>query len=201
MVLISVELLADAGDLLFVPRHLPLMFIGFASVNRSAQPPCVVRGRMLTKNRRHRRGSDEDRIQRQGRRCRNPGVIADCVGDNAATPSAPPPTFRRPTGVTGRRRSHLHHPRPWQVPLIWAGRTHPGQAARLDLRHAAGHGARQRRGLRINESIAKSRFSGKRTLDFEKPLSRSSGWLIISIFCTYIASYLLSPTIGDGQLW
>src|SRR6187397_1506008 len=55
----------------------------------------------------------------------------------------------------------------------------------------------------INEAIAKAQYATAATMNFEAPLTRLV-WLtsILSVGVTYVASYLLIPTIGgDPTLW
>ena len=54
----------------------------------------------------------------------------------------------------------------------------------------------------INESIARSKYEKLTKMNFEEPLT-SLVWItsIISVVLTYVASYLLIPTLGDGTLW
>jgi K(+)-stimulated pyrophosphate-energized sodium pump len=54
----------------------------------------------------------------------------------------------------------------------------------------------------INGAIAKARFENVDKMNFEAPLT-SLVWLtsILSVVLTYIVSYLMIPTLGDGTLW
>jgi K(+)-stimulated pyrophosphate-energized sodium pump len=54
----------------------------------------------------------------------------------------------------------------------------------------------------INEAIARGRYAGVSKMNFEAPLT-SLVWLtsIVSVVTTYVASYILIPTLGDGSLW
>jgi len=54
----------------------------------------------------------------------------------------------------------------------------------------------------INEALSKSQYENVDKMDFEAPLTRLV-WLtsFVSIGATYLASYILIPTLGDGSLW
>jgi K(+)-stimulated pyrophosphate-energized sodium pump len=54
----------------------------------------------------------------------------------------------------------------------------------------------------LNGAIAHARYAGKEEMDFEAPLT-SLVWItsIISIIVTYIISYLMIPSLGDGSVW
>ena len=57
-------------------------------------------------------------------------------------------------------------------------------------------------GYFVNGIIAKARYGNVPKMNFEAPLT-TLVWLtsIISIICTYVASYLLIQNLGDGTLW
>ena len=125
---------------------------------------------------------------------RNPGVIADCTGDNAGDSVGPTADGFETYGVTG-------------VALITfillavpeAGR--PGAAAGLDLRDARHDGRRQRPvATSSTRPIAQGAVRQRATkMNFEAPLT-SLVWLtsIVSVVLTYVVSYLLIPDLGDG---
>ena len=54
----------------------------------------------------------------------------------------------------------------------------------------------------VNEAMAKGKYEGVDKMNFEAPLTNLV-WLtsIVSVVATYIASYVLIPTLGDGSLW
>ncbi len=54
----------------------------------------------------------------------------------------------------------------------------------------------------VNAAIAKMKYSNADEMNFEKPLI-TLVWLtsIVSIILTYIASYYLISTLGDGTMW
>src|ERR1019366_2476463 len=53
-----------------------------------------------------------------------------------------------------------------------------------------------------NGAIAKARYANADEMDFEAPLT-SLVWItsIVSIVLTYIVTYYMIPTLGDGTLW
>jgi K(+)-stimulated pyrophosphate-energized sodium pump len=54
----------------------------------------------------------------------------------------------------------------------------------------------------VNESVAKARYGNAIKMNFEAPLT-SLVWLtsIVSVVATYLVSYFLIPSLGDGSLW
>ena len=54
----------------------------------------------------------------------------------------------------------------------------------------------------INGAIAKARFGNANKMNFETPLT-TLVWLtsIVSVVATYVVSYFMIPTLGDGSLW
>jgi K(+)-stimulated pyrophosphate-energized sodium pump len=54
----------------------------------------------------------------------------------------------------------------------------------------------------LNGAIAKARFANKDEMNFESPLT-SLVWItsIVSIVITYVISYLIIPSLGDGTQW
>ena len=131
---------------------------------------------------------------------RNPGVIADCVGDNAGDSVGPTADGFETYGVTGvalitfillavtptARTSAI------QVQLlVWIF------VMRIMMVVTSGVS------YLINEAIAKGRYGNADTMNFEAPLT-SLVWLtsVLSVAVTYAASYLLIPNLnGDGTLW
>ena len=122
---------------------------------------------------------------------RNPGVIADCTGDNAGDSVGPSADGFETYGVTGVALISF-------ILLAVTERDDPGAAARLDLRDA--HRDGDRVGRRRTSSTRRSRRAQYRNVDkmnFEAPLTRLV-WLtsIVSVALTYVASYLLIPDLG-----
>jgi K(+)-stimulated pyrophosphate-energized sodium pump len=196
MVLISVELLLMLCILLFVPRTLAgSCFIGFAIGESLGAAALRVAGGIFTKI--ADIGADLMKIVFNVKEddARNPGVIADCTGDNAGDSVGPTADGFETYGVTGVALITFIL---LAVPdatvqiklLVWIF------AMRLVMVLASGVS------YLINEAMAKAKYAGVREMDFEKPLT-TLVWLasFISILSTYVASYFLIADLGDGQLW
>src|SRR3712207_1976475 len=134
---------------------------------------------------------------------RNPGVIADCVGDNAGDSVGPSADGFETYGVTGvalisfillavNPASAGPNFETIQVQLlVWIF------VMRIMMVIASGAS------YLINEAIAKARYGNADRMNFEAPLT-SLVWLtsIVSVALTYLTSYLLIPELGgDSSLW
>jgi K(+)-stimulated pyrophosphate-energized sodium pump len=126
---------------------------------------------------------------------RNPGVIADCTGDNAGDSVGPSADGFETYGVTGVALITfilLAVPEAaTQVRLlVWIF----VMRIMMVVASAASY--------LINESIAKARYGGGARFNFEAPLT-SLVWLtsIVSVALTYVVSNLLIASLGDGTLW
>jgi K(+)-stimulated pyrophosphate-energized sodium pump len=196
MVLISVELLLMLMILLFIPGNLAgACFIGFAIGESLGAAALRVAGGIFTKI--ADIGADLMKIVFHVKEddARNPGVIADCVGDNAGDSVGPTADGFETYGVTGVALVSfillaVADPVVQIQLLVWIF------AMRLVMVVASGAS------YLINESIAKARYANVKEMDFEKPLT-SLVWLAsaLSIVATYVASYLLIKDLGDGTLW
>ena len=196
MVLISVELLLMLLILLFVPSHLAgPCFIGFAIGESLGAAALRVAGGIFTKI--ADIGADLMKIVFNVKEddARNPGVIADCTGDNAGDSVGPTADGFETYGVTGVALITfilLAVPSATdQVKLlVWIF------VMRLVMLLASGAS------YLINETFAHARYANSDEMDFEKPL-QSLVWLtsFISIGCTYVASFVLIANLGDGHLW
>ena len=118
---------------------------------------------------------------------RNPGVIADCTGDNAGDSVGPSADGFETYGVTGVALISfillaVHEPTTQVQLLVWIF------AMRIMMVVASGVS------YLINEAIAKSRYVNADEMNYEAPLT-SLVWLtsIVSVVLTYIVSYLLIP--------
>jgi K(+)-stimulated pyrophosphate-energized sodium pump len=196
VVLVSVELLLMLIILLFMPRELAgACFIGFAigeSLGASALRIC---GGIFTKI--ADIGSDLMKIVFNIKEDdpRNPGVIADCTGDNAGDSVGPTADGFETYGVTGVAL----------VSFILLGVFKEFQATLIIwifvmrvLMILTSVFAYQ-----INDAVSKVRYGKKDMIDFESPLTRlvwiSSG---LSIIVTYAVSYwLLHSLPGQPNLW
>jgi K(+)-stimulated pyrophosphate-energized sodium pump len=199
MVLISVELLIMLCILLFIPRELAgPCFIGFAIGESLGAAALRVAGGIFTKI--ADIGADLMKIVFNVKEddARNPGVIADCVGDNAGDSVGPTADGFETYGVTGVALITfimLAVPEPVaQVQLlVWIF------AMRILMVVASGVA------YLVNDAIAKAKYlnAAPGKMDFEKPLTMLV-WLtsLISIIGTYVVSWLLVPDLqGSTQLW
>jgi K(+)-stimulated pyrophosphate-energized sodium pump len=197
MLLISVELILMLGILLFVPRdYAGPCFIGFAIGESLGAAALRIAGGIFTKI--ADIGSDLMKIVFNIKEddVRNPGVIADCVGDNAGDSVGPTADGFETYGVTGVALITF---------ILLAVST---QAVQVDLlvwifvmriMMIITSGV----SYLINETIAKSRYGNADTMNFEAPLT-SLVWLtsILSVAVTYAISYLMIPNLnGDSTLW
>jgi K(+)-stimulated pyrophosphate-energized sodium pump len=197
MLLVSVELLIMLFILLFVPGDLAgSCFIGFAIGESLGAAALRVAGGIFTKI--ADIGSDLMKIVFKIKEddVRNPGVIADCTGDNAGDSVGPSADGFETYGVTGVALITfilLAVPDPVvQVQLlVWIF------AMRVMMVISSGIG------YFINGAIAKARYSALPKMNFEAPLT-TLVWLtsILSIVLTYIVSAEMIPTLhGDDTLW
>ena len=126
---------------------------------------------------------------------RNPGVIAECTGDNAGDSVGPSADGFETYGVTGVALITfillaVGTPAVQVQLLVWI-------FVMRVMMIVASAGA-----YFINEAVAKSRYGRADTMNFEAPLT-SLVWVtsIISVVLTYLVSYLMIPSLGDGSLW
>jgi K(+)-stimulated pyrophosphate-energized sodium pump len=195
MVLISVELFIMLCILLFVPSdYAGPCFIGFAVGESLGAAALRVAGGIFTKI--ADIGADLMKIVFNVKEddARNPGVIADCTGDNAGDSVGPTADGFETYGVTGVALITfilLAMPPAIQgTLLVWIF------AMRLVMVLTSGAS------YLINESVAKAKYGNADEMDFEKPLT-SLVWLtsFLSIVTTYVASYILIANLGDGSMW
>jgi K(+)-stimulated pyrophosphate-energized sodium pump len=197
MLLISVELLIMLSILLFVPgEYAGPCFIGFAIGESLGAAALRIAGGIFTKI--ADIGSDLMKIVFKIKEddARNPGVIADCTGDNAGDSVGPSADGFETYGVTGVALITfilLAVPNPTiQVQLlVWIF----VMRVMMLISSAVSYFA--------NAAIAKARYSAAGEMNFEAPLT-TLVWLtsIVSIALTYIVSYLVIPVLaGDKTLW
>ncbi len=196
MLLISTELLVMLCILLFIdPSYAGPCFIGFAIGESLGASVLRIAGGIFTKI--ADIGSDLMKIVFNVKEddARNPGVIADCTGDNAGDSVGPTADGFETYGVTGVALISfillaVKCPSTQVMLLVWIF------VMRLLMIIASALS------YFINESIAKSKYEKLTKMNFEEPLT-SLVWItsIISVAMTYVASYLLIPTLGDGTLW
>ena len=197
MMLISVELLIMLCILLFVPRsYAGSCFVGFAIGESLGAAALRIAGGIFTKI--ADIGSDLMKIVFKIKEddARNPGVIADCTGDNAGDSVGPSADGFETYGVTGVAL----------IAFIVLGV--PSLAIQVQLlvwifvmrvmmlvASAVSYF--------VNEAWAKARYSNSDTMNFETPLT-SLVWLtsIVSIVLTFVVSKLIIPDLNnDPTLW
>ena len=197
MVLISVELFIMLCILLFVPRTLAgPCFIGFAIGESLGAAALRVAGGIFTKI--ADIGADLMKIVFKIKEddARNPGVIADCTGDNAGDSVGPTADGFETYGVTGVAlitfiMLAVFKPEVQADLLVWIF------AMRILMVVASGVA------YLVNESISLKKYGSAAHFDYEEPLTRLV-WITsaISIVGTYLASALLIPGLADnGHLW
>lgn len=196
MVLISVELLLMLMILLFVKAELAgSCFIGFAIGESLGAAALRVAGGIFTKI--ADIGADLMKIVFNVKEddARNPGVIADCVGDNAGDSIGPTADGFETYGVTGVALISF---------IILAVKGQDAQARLLVWIFAMRLVMVVCSGVSylINEAIARARYAAVREMNFETPLTMLV-WLasLLSILATFATTYALIPNIGDGTLW
>ena len=196
MLLISVELFLMLCILLFIPGdYAGPCFIGFAIGESLGAAALRIAGGIFTKI--ADIGSDLMKIVFNIKEddARNPGVIADCTGDNAGDSVGPSADGFETYGVTGVALISfiilaVKEPAVQVQLLVWIF------VMRVLMIVASGAS------YLINETIARGRYAGVAKMNFEAPLT-SLVWLtsIVSVVTTYVASYVLIPNLGDGTLW
>jgi K(+)-stimulated pyrophosphate-energized sodium pump len=196
MLLISIELFVMLCILLFVPRDFAgSCFIGFAIGESLGASVLRIAGGIFTKI--ADIGSDLMKIVFKIKEddARNPGVIADCAGDNAGDSVGPTADGFETYGVTGVALISfillaIKAPEVQVMLLVWIF------AMRLVMIFASAAS------YWVNAAYAKMKYSNVSEMNFEKPLI-TLVWLtsIVSIILTYIASYYLIRTLGDGTMW
>jgi K(+)-stimulated pyrophosphate-energized sodium pump len=196
MLLISIELFVMLCILLFIdPKYAGPCFIGFAIGESLGASVLRIAGGVFTKI--ADIGSDLMKIVFNIKEddARNPGVIADCTGDNAGDSVGPTADGFETYGVTGVALISficlaVKEPATQVQLLVWIF------VMRLVMIFASSGS------YWINAAIAKARFENVDKMDFEKPLL-SLVWLtsFVSIGLTYLVSWLVIPTLGDGSMW
>jgi K(+)-stimulated pyrophosphate-energized sodium pump len=197
MALISVELLLMLVILLFLPRdYAGACFIGFAIGESLGAAALRIAGGIFTKI--ADIGADLMKIVFKIKEddARNPGVIADCVGDNAGDSVGPSADGFETYGVTGVAlivfiMLAVFDPTVQVQLLVWIF------AMRIIMVLASGAS------YYVNEAVARASYGEAAHMDFEKPLT-TLVWLtsLVSVALTYVASWLLIPNLGgDTTMW
>ncbi len=196
MLLISVELFMMLCILLFIPGdYAGPCFIGFAIGESLGAAALRIAGGIFTKI--ADIGSDLMKIVFNIKEddARNPGVIADCTGDNAGDSVGPTADGFETYGVTGVALiAFILLAVPQAVVqvklLVWIF------VMRIMMIVASGLS------YLCNKVVVSSRYGKADKMDFESPLTYLV-WLTsgVSVVVTYLVSYSLISNLGDGTLW
>ena len=199
--LISLELVMMVVILLFVPREIVgICFLGFAIGESLGASALRIAGGIFTKI--ADIGSDLMKIVFNVKEDdpRNPGVIADCTGDNAGDSVGPTADGFETYGVTGVALISfitlaVKDPDLQAKLIVWIF------AMRFLMDFMSGVS------YFVNQGISKAKYSGLKEFDFEEPLTRLI-WIasILCITTSYGMSWLLLSTLSVGgtpmpQLW
>ncbi len=196
MLLISVELLIMLCILLFIPaNYAGPCFIGFAIGESLGAAALRIAGGIFTKI--ADIGADLMKIVFKIKEddARNPGVIADCTGDNAGDSVGPSADGFETYGVTGVALITfillaVHEPKTQVQLLVWIFVMRVAMLVSSSCAYF------------LNGAIAHARYAKSDEMDFEAPLT-SLVWItsIVSIILTFIVTRLMIPDLGDGTLW
>ncbi|MFN8654588.1 MAG: sodium-translocating pyrophosphatase [Gemmatimonadales bacterium] len=199
MMLISVELLFMLAILLFIPSTVAgACFLGFAIGESLGAAALRIAGGIFTKI--ADIGSDLMKVVFKIKEddARNPGVIADCTGDNAGDSVGPTADGFETYGVTGVALISfivlaVKDPTVQVQLLVWIFL----MRVMMVLASAGSY--------LVNEAIAKGKYGNAVKFDFEHPLTNLV-WLtsIVSVVLTFVVSKLVIPTLGptgDASMW
>ncbi len=180
--------------LLFVPRdYAGPCFIGFAIGESLGAAALRIAGGIFTKI--ADIGSDLMKIVFNIKEddARNPGVIADCTGDNAGDSVGPTADGFETYGVTGVALITfillaVKEPTVQVQLLVWIFVMRVLMVVTSGVSYL------------LNEAVAQCRYAKADTMNFEAPLT-SLVWLtsIVSVGVTYVISYVLIPTLGGDD--
>jgi K(+)-stimulated pyrophosphate-energized sodium pump len=203
MALISVELLIMLGILLFVPGEISgACLIGFAIGESLGASALRIAGGIFTKI--ADIGSDLMKIVFKIKEddARNPGVIADCVGDNAGDSVGPSADGFETYGVTGVALISF-------ILLAINRNTAGPDFAQIQIQLLvwlfmmrivmviASAGS-----YFINEMLAKARYANASKMNFEHPLTTLVILTsVVSVILTFVTSYFLIPQIAGNDTW
>ena len=196
MALVSVELFIMLCILLYIPGdYAGPCFIGFAIGESLGAAALRIAGGIFTKI--ADIGSDLMKIVFNIKEddARNPGVIADCTGDNAGDSVGPTADGFETYGVTGVALiAFILVAVPQELIqvqlLVWIF------VMRIIMIVASGAS------YLVNDAIARAQYGNASRMNFEGPLTNLV-WItsIVSVALTYFVSWLLIPDLGDGTLW
>ena len=197
MMLISVELLFMLAILLFIPAEVAgACFLGFAIGESLGAAALRIAGGIFTKI--ADIGSDLMKVVFKIKEddARNPGVIADCTGDNAGDSVGPTADGFETYGVTGVALISF-------IVLAVADTSIQAQLLvwiflmRVMMVLASGFS------YLLSNSMASGKYGNVARFNFEAPLTQLV-WLtsIVSVVLTYVVSYLVIPDLGgSSDLW
>ncbi len=198
--LISLELVMMVIILLYVPRHIVgYCFLGFAIGESLGASALRIAGGIFTKI--ADIGSDLMKIVFKVKEDdpRNPGVIADCTGDNAGDSVGPTADGFETYGVTGVALISF-------IVLAVTERAYPKDFEDLQAKLIVWIFAMRflmdfMSGISyfINQAISVAKYKGRKEFDFEEPLTRLI-WIasILCITTSYGMSWLLIGGITIG---
>ncbi len=195
VMLICVELIMMLIILLFVPRELAgASFIGFAIGESLGASALRIAGGIFTKI--ADIGSDLMKVVFKIKEDdpRNPGVIADCTGDNAGDSVGPTADGFETYGVTGVALISF-------IVLAVSNVENQMQLLTWIFLMRILMVITSITAFYINKLISNALYSKKDDLDFERPLTNLV-WItsILSIIVTFIASYFMIGDLGNN-LW
>jgi K(+)-stimulated pyrophosphate-energized sodium pump len=194
--LISLELVLMVFILLFVPRDIVgICFLGFAIGESLGASALRIAGGIFTKI--ADIGSDLMKVVFKVKEDdpRNPGVIADCTGDNAGDSVGPTADGFETYGVTGVAlitfiTLAVPDPHIQAKLIVWIF----GMRFLMDFLSGCS--------FFINQAISKKLYGNKKEFDFETPLMRLI--VIAAVLCisaTFFMSHLLLGDMTDTTLW
>lgn len=196
MSLISIEILLLLTIILIIPsQYAGACFIGFAVGSSLGASVLRIAGGIFTKI--ADIGSDMMKIVFGIKEddARNPGVIADCAGDNAGDSVGPTADGFETYGVTAVALVTftligVHGEALKAQLLVWVFSV----ASLMVVFSALSYG--------LNAFISRQRYGNATKMNFEAPLT-SLVWItsLVSILGNFILSKLLLGSAGDGTLW
>lgn len=196
MLLVSIELFVMLSIILFIhPDYAGSCFIGFAIGSSLGAMVLRIAGGIFTKIADISADLMKIVFNIKEDDARNPGVIADCVGDNAGDSVGPTADGFETYGVTGVALISF---------ILLAVKNSIIQAQLLVWIFFIGLIMIVASGLSylINDYFAKRRYANAKEMDFEVPLT-SLIWItsIVSVIFIYLTSFILIPHLGDGTFW
>jgi len=197
MMLISVELLFMLAILLFIPSSVAgACFLGFAIGESLGAAALRIAGGIFTKI--ADIGSDLMKVVFKIKEddARNPGVIADCTGDNAGDSVGPTADGFETYGVTGVALITfivlaVREPAIQMQLLVWIF------LMRVMMVLASGFS------YLVSNAISRARYGAGARFNFEQPLHQLVWFTsLVSVALTYVVSRVVIPNLnGDPSLW